>query len=193
MSDEFYIDDTQDNGFEQHDGAGGSANDPYANSKGLAVASFVLSLVNIFCCCCSLSFILAPLAIIFSIVTLVQKRGGKGFAIAGLVISGIVLLAIIATELAFGEPAQDFTTFANNGAAYVEMYEETGEVPDEFTKYRDPKYDRYWESLGTEDFDDFYGRFVNWYKQNVLGNGSVYIGEPDGSTTPDDGEALVDL
>ena len=43
---------------------------------GLAIASFVISLVNLLLCCTLLSIITVPLCLIFSIISLVKKRKG---------------------------------------------------------------------------------------------------------------------
>ena len=65
------------------------------NSNGMAVAGFVISLVSFFLCCGSLNW----LSLIFSIVGLVQAKSkngnGKGLAIAGIVISCIVMVLFI--------------------------------------------------------------------------------------------------
>ena len=75
-------------------------NQTIINSKpktnGLAIAGFVTSLVNLLLCCGSISII----SLILSIVGLVQvnknNEGGKGLAIAGIIISAIMLVAYIA-------------------------------------------------------------------------------------------------
>lgn len=66
-----------------------------SESNGMAVAGFVISLVSFFLCCGSLNW----LSLIFSIVGLVQAKSkngnGKGLAIAGIVISCIVMVLFI--------------------------------------------------------------------------------------------------
>jgi len=68
------------------------------NSKktnGFAIAGFVISIVSIFCC-----GLPSWLGLVFSIIGLVNANKGegegKGFAIAGIVISAILLVLLIA-------------------------------------------------------------------------------------------------
>ena len=68
MNEDFYYDDNQMYNFEKK---------PEELKTGLAVASFVISLVNFIFCGLMLSFISAPISIIMGIVSLVKKRGGK--------------------------------------------------------------------------------------------------------------------
>lgn len=65
-----------------------------AEKKGLSIASMVLGIVGLVCCC--IWYIAIPcsiLAIIFGILG--KKKGGKGMAIAGLVL-GIIAIALYA-------------------------------------------------------------------------------------------------
>lgn len=69
-------------------------------SNGMAVAGFVISLVSVVFCCGSFNW----LGLIFSIVGLVKSKSvggkGKGLAIAGIIISAIVMvLSIILAAL----------------------------------------------------------------------------------------------
>lgn len=68
---------------------------PVVKNDGMAIAGFIVSLVSWFFCCGSLSW----LSLIFSIVGLnnikKQGRAGKGFAIAGIIISSIALVIFI--------------------------------------------------------------------------------------------------
>lgn len=65
------------------------------NSNGMAVAGFVISLVSFFLCCGSFNW----LSLIFSIIGLVQAKSkngnGKGLAIAGIVISCLVMVLFL--------------------------------------------------------------------------------------------------
>ena len=62
-------------------------------TNGLAVAGFVCSIVGWFCC-----GITSIIGVILSIVALSQiknrQEGGKGLAIAGIVIGGIVMVSV---------------------------------------------------------------------------------------------------
>lgn len=65
-----------------------------AEKKGLSIASMVLGIVGLVCCC--FWYIAIPcsiLAIIFGILG--KKKGGKGMAIAGLVL-GIIAISLYA-------------------------------------------------------------------------------------------------
>ncbi len=133
-----------------------------------AVTSFVLGLVNILLCCCT-TYVFAPLSIIFGIVSLAKKWGGKGLSITGIILSSISLvLMIISTILVnttFKEPYEDMMKFALHPDKYIEEYQETGEVPEDFRKYCDPKYDGLWESMGYDDFEDFFEEYIENYKR----------------------------
>ncbi len=78
-------------------------------SNGLAIAGFVTSLVSTFLCCGSFSVI----ALILSIVGAVKAKdyggSGKGMAIAGIVISaiGIVLLIALSVLGVFAEAIEE--------------------------------------------------------------------------------------
>ena len=64
--------------------------------KGLAIVSLIFGIVSLVCCCTGcLSFIAAGVAIVCGIVSLSQKRGGKGMAITGLILGGLGLLLSI--------------------------------------------------------------------------------------------------
>ena len=54
---------------------------------GLAVTSMVLGIVSILFCPCSyglLSIPIATVAVLMGVISIAKKRGGKGFAIAGI-------------------------------------------------------------------------------------------------------------
>lgn len=73
--------------------------DGYAQqeSKGLAIASMVLGIVSLVVGCCA-SYLGIPTAIaglITGIISLVQKKGGKGMAIAGVIMSAIAIVFIV--------------------------------------------------------------------------------------------------
>lgn len=65
-----------------------------AEKKGLSIASMVLGIIGLVCCCIwYISIPCSILAIIFGIIG--KKKGGKGMAIAGLVL-GIIAIALYA-------------------------------------------------------------------------------------------------
>lgn len=134
-----------------------------------AVTSFVLSLVNIVFCCC-LTFVLAPLSIVFGIISLAKKWAGKGLAAAGIIISSLSLAVTVVSAILMNtvfselkEPYMDLIKFSMNPDKYIEEYQETGEVPEDFQKYRDPKYDKFWKDSQYENFDEFYEDFMEGF------------------------------
>ena len=163
---EVYMDNTNFTGSE-------TPENPNEYKKGLSVTAFVLSLVNLLCCC-SFVYAVSPIgyifvvpAIILAIISLATKRGGKGLAIAALIIAGISLVFMIAISVVFKEPAQDIVKLSQNADQYIQMWEETGEVPEEFQKYRDPKYDDIWKNMTPpmKNFDEFYDYLIKTLKQ----------------------------
>ena len=142
---------------------------PNAYKKGFAITSFVLALVGLLCCFCGLGWILAPLSLIFGIISLATHRGAKGLAIAGVVISSIILALLIFTQVKYGYISDDFLKFAGNADYYAQQYEETGEVHPDFAKYQDPKYDSVWSSMGVKNFDEFYAQIIKSYREQSGG------------------------
>ncbi|MBR1592966.1 MAG: DUF4190 domain-containing protein [Ruminococcus sp.] len=132
---------------------------PNADKKGLAIAALVLGILAIVVCGCG-AFIFAPISIILAIVSLATHRGAKPAAIIGLVLSVISILVIVLISTAYREPIEDFSKFMNNSEQYVEMYKATGEVPEEFQKYKDPKYDDVWKGNNMKSFDEFYAYLI---------------------------------
>lgn len=138
-------------------------NQPQKKPIWAAVTSFVLSLVNIVLCCCT-TYVFAPLSIVFGIVSLAKKWAGKGLAIAGIIISSITLVIMIISSVllntTFREPYQDMMKFAMSPDKYIEEYQETGEVPEDFKKYCDPKYDSFWAITQYDNFEEFFDDYV---------------------------------
>ncbi len=167
--------------------------------RGLAITSFVLSLLpvllSILCCCCCcccatntvvvnvyliILLIMSILAFVSGIISLVSHRDGKGFAITGIIISAFMILPLIFSLICVNTPYyKDMIKFTLNAQEYIDEYEETGEVPEDFEKYNDPKYDWLWQSMGMNSFSDFYGQFIqqykeqnSWYLQSPYNSGS---------------------
>ncbi|MCR5797655.1 MAG: DUF4190 domain-containing protein, partial [Eubacterium sp.] len=75
--------------------------------KGMAIASIVLGVVSILCCCCyGLNLILAIIGLILGIIATIKGTGkGRSLGIVGLVISGIsfaiglVLICLFASTI----------------------------------------------------------------------------------------------
>lgn len=164
---------------------------PNQYKMGFAITSFVLGILCVLCCVCGLGYILAPLSIIFGVISLATHRGGKVFSIIGVSVSAVVFAILIYSYVAYGEMSKDLVQFVTYGDKYVQMYEETHEVPDEFVKYKEPKYDKEWEELGAENFDVVYAALVKWYKENMM-EGNI-MSSSDGGKDDDDGAKPVDL
>ena len=177
--------------------------------KGLAITGFVLSLVNL-CCCCWWSWAALPLSIficaiplIFAGISLATKRGAKGLAISAVIITVVSAVVIIILHVSFHEQIEDYSKFIKDGDKYVTMWEETGEIPAEFAKYNDPKYNSVWEAMGVKNFTQFYAEvLIKAYKQQFPNgqNGNGYgSGSSSSSSSSSDesssetSEELVDL
>lgn len=158
---------------------------PYDERRGggFAIASFVLALVNIVPCCTCLSIITVPLCIIFAIVSLVQKRKGKGFAIAGIILSVLAGLFFAYYGFIMYKIMPDAMYFVENQQQITEDYDRDGTIPERFEKYRDPKYDKYWERNGYKDFDEFFGKeIIEKQRSNLSGSYSTSSKKSSGST-----------
>ena len=188
MNEDFYYDDNQMYSFEKK---------PEELKTVLAIASFVISLVNFIFCGFMLSFISAPISIIMGIVSLVKKRGGKVFAILGIVISLISLMIFSFFTSIFIKIYPDMEYFVKNDTQIISEYNATGEIPEQFEKYRSSKYDKYWQAVQCENFDEFFGTFIKAYQQskgiNALPSNPDTPDNSDTPSTTDDGEKLVEL
>ena len=84
-------------------------NAPVAKSNGMATAGFVLSLVSLLCCGGT-----SVIALIFSIIGLVNAKkcndNGKGMAIAGIIISAILILGSILVTIMYTIGAVSIST-----------------------------------------------------------------------------------
>ncbi len=175
--------------------------------KGLAIAAFVLSLVNCFCCCCYGSPILATLSIIFAIVSLAKNRGGKPFAIIGLVLSTLGMLVFAGTFYSYGDLLIDMMKVSFDPNPYIEEYKETGEIPEEFEKYNESPYKEFFEYSQYGSFENYYrfilsarsGGEIEYDPNENYGSSSSSSDDDGGGSSsssrdePDDGETLVDL
>jgi len=142
---------------------------------GVAVAALCISLVNFFIFASFLSFIAVPLTLIFAIMALKRKNGGKAMAIVSIVIA-IISAAIFAVYVAIiVKIVPDIKYFAEHDKEIVAEYEETGMAPDHYSKYRDKKYDKLWENMGYDDFDSFFGYIVKEYKKEAVKNDPDYF------------------
>lgn len=183
MNEDFYYDSNPDS-FEKM---------PESLKTGLAVASFVLSLVNVIFCALSCSFIFAPVSIIMGIVSLAKKQGGKPLAIIGIAVSSVSLVIFGLFTSIFVKIYPDMEYFIKNDTAIISEFEETGQIPEQFEKYRSPEYDKYWTLFQCDDFDGFFEIFIEVYRQS----NRVQTVPSNPNSIPalpaDDGEDLVEL
>lgn len=116
------------------------------NKTGLAIASLVLGIISILCCCFGLGWIFGIIGLALGIVSLVQKKGGKGMAIGGIVTGALSLLGtiilVIYVVVIINTIGVHFDEFGNPDAwekaidrLMEEQYKETGEYPEEYYKY----------------------------------------------------------
>ena len=151
-----------------------SYNMPQKKPKQLtfAILSFVFSLLPPLMCCCAIFpavtvflIFLSILAIIFGIISLAGHKDGKGFAIAGIIISVLTIIPLLFSLIFLRGVNEDMVAFSQDPQKYIDDYKETGEIPEEFSEYEDPKYDWFWRMTGTGGFSEFYGSFLEQYEQ----------------------------
>ena len=163
MSEEIYYDQNNYNGSEINE-------NPNSGKTGFAVASLVLGIISVLCCCLGLGYITAPLSLIFGIIALVKRHGGTVMSIIGVVLSSIcVFFLIICTvyyNMYFKGFFNDYMNFIQNAPQIIEEYKETGDLPDYIEKYNDPKYDEFWKEAGYDDFYDFFDEFVEEFEKS---------------------------
>ena len=69
---------------------------PEQGNQGFAIAGMVLGIVSLVCCCSGyFALVLGIIGFILSLVSLIQKKPGKGMAITGIVCSSIAFILII--------------------------------------------------------------------------------------------------
>jgi len=138
--------------------------------KGIApaLASLIVSLVNFFVMGSVLTFISLPVVIVLSVIVFKKGYDGKPMAIVAIVISLISAL-IFAMYIAIAvKLAPDIRYFVNNDREIVENYDKYGEIPEQYHKYADSKYDKLWKRMGYNDFDEFFEFIVDTYRDTVL-------------------------
>ena len=131
-----------------------------SQKKGMSIVALVFGILSIVVCGCG-AFIFAPISIILSIIALATHRGAKPAAIIGMILSILSILIIVVIGVVYKEPMEDLIKFSSNAEQYVEMYKATGEVPDEFKKYEDPKYDEIWKGSNMNSFEEFYADLID--------------------------------
>lgn len=163
---------------------------PNSFKMGLAIASFVISLLNLVFCACMGSFITAPVSIILGVFSLATRRGGKVFAILGIVISVVSAIIFGLYMYVIVKVAPDAVYFQKNSTEIISAYEKDGTIPEQLEKYRSPDYDKYWNAMGCKDFDEFFRMWIEAYKSRYGYNAPS---APDDSekSVPDDSETSV--
>ena len=129
-----------------------------------------------------LSFITVPLCIILAIISLVGKRSGKGLAIASIVISVISACIFISVTAVVVKLYPDMKYFVENEQQIVEQYEEDGTIPERYKKYDTPRFQKYWKAMGCDDFEEFFGLFIQMYskeKSKITDDDSVTQSKSD--------------
>ena len=141
-------------------------NAPVKKGAGPAIAALVISLVNLVLCCTVLSFITVPLCLILAIVTLAGKRKGTGMAVASIIISVISGIFFVYYGYIVYKVTPDFMYYVDHQNQIIEEFDRDGTIPERFEKYRDPKYDKYWDRIGYDSFDEFFAAFIKNQKEN---------------------------
>lgn len=126
-------------------------------SKGLAIATLVLGIISVFSCGCC--FPLGILAIIFAIIVLAKKKGGKPMAIIGMILSFISIMFVVLTYILFIPLKSSFTDFMANSDTYIEEYEEDGTYPEFVEQFADMM------KLSGEERENFEKQFMESFKQ----------------------------
>lgn len=141
---------------------------PANKRMGPAIAALIVSIANFIMFGSLFTFISLPAVIILTIIVFRRDLGGKPMALIAVVVSVIsaVLFAFyvaIAVKL-----APDIKYFADNGREIVENYDKYGEIPERYEKFRESKYDRLWDEMGYDDFDEFFSDVVDIYRRSVM-------------------------
>ncbi len=116
--------------------------------SGLAIASLVFGILSLIgFCCCGITVITAPLALIFGIISLAKKRSGTGMAIAGVVMAVLSILMIgvmiysVKDFLPYSEEiVQDYAQLINDQDDVFPAYEKDGTLPPYIAKYKESPY-----------------------------------------------------
>ena len=173
------------------------------NGYGFAILAFVTALINLLLLKSLLTIISLPLCIIFTVIVFRTKGQGKILAVLSIIISAVS--AIICTLFAYIliNAVPDFKYFIKNDNEIVSNYLENGTIPGRFSKYKNSKYDKYWEINGYDDFEDFFDDFVRHkypehnddfdYDENDDSEDSDDPYFDDDDEIDDDGEDLVIL
>ncbi len=65
--------------------------------QGMAIAGMVLGIISLVCCCSGyFALVIGIVGFVLSLIVLVQKKPGKGMAIAGIICASIAVITILA-------------------------------------------------------------------------------------------------
>jgi hypothetical protein len=87
-------------------------------SKVLASVSLVCGITSLVCCC--LTFLTAIVGLVTGIIVLTKKKGGRGFAIAGVVLSAVSLVLYAIIFIAY------FIVIQETGRDFMDIYQGLG-------------------------------------------------------------------
>jgi len=161
---------------------------PPKKSIALALTGFILSLTTMLLGCCAVIpavgmflFAVSFAALLLCILSLCLKKGGTAFAVVGAVISLMMCVVYLLSFTVFKGINEDVLTFSQDPQKYINDYHETGEIPEEFSEYSDPKYDWVWKSMDLESFEDFYKEFIEQYDQQYSSYSYGYNSDSESS------------
>lgn len=163
--------------------------------SGLAVAAMILGFVSLIglCCCACITFITAPLALILGIISLAKRRDGTGFAVTGIVCSGLCILMIGAVLFSVRDIlpysstiVEDFGQLVLEQDTVFPAYEQDGTIPEYLEKYTEDPFKSFFAKYdGT--FYDVMDVLLEKYKAGALKN--PYLSNmPTSSQTPQSSE-----
>lgn len=115
-------------------------------SKAMAITGLVLSIIAFLGICFCIGLPLGIAGLIICIIVLVKKKGGKGMAIAGTILSGLTVVISSVTLAMFVPVYQDMTKLVMEMPEVIEDYQEDGSLPDYLEKYRE-QYPEYFEAF----------------------------------------------
>lgn len=62
----------------------------------MAIAGMILGIISLVCCCSGyIALVIGIVGFVLSLVVLLQKKPGKGMAIAGIVCSAVAVISIV--------------------------------------------------------------------------------------------------
>lgn len=152
---------------------------PQNNRKtGLAIASMILGLVSLIgmCCCACITFVTAPLSLIFGTIVLVKHKDGTGLAVTGIVTSALCILMIGAVFFSMRDILPYSSTIVDDfGQLVLEQdtvfpqYEEDGTIPEYLEKYNEEPFTSFFAKYGGT-FYDVMDVLLERYKAGALKN-----------------------